>query len=253
MLGGMTRRGTIRRTTRILVGVALAAVLAVTVTACGKKGGGTGSLGDGAGGGQLGDAPAGGGDVDPGASPTAAATTPPVVVVTTPADLPWPATEDCITHDPTKLAVVYNSTDDLWQVVEGGTHYMLAYKREIDAQTALAVAKRYTKHCFIGRGNTRTDRYRYIMDYYRSLSGIATVIPSPDCLTHNGDNLSIEDLGATGWRVNQGGEAIALFDTKADAQAAILVMKHYNRHCYIGRGYSGSDRLKYITDYFLTL
>lgn len=250
MLSGMTRRSP-----RILLGVVLAAALAVSVSACGKKGGANGSGGGGAGGaGQLGDAPAGGGGVDPGTTTPPAATTPAVIVTVTPLDLlPWPATEDCINHDPTKLAVVYNSTDNLWQVVEGGTHYMLAYKREIDAQTGLAVAKRYTKHCFIGRGNTRTERYRYIMDYYRGPSGIATVIPSPDCLTHNGDNLSIEDLGATGWRVNQGSEAIALFDTKADAQAAILVMKHYNRHCYIGRGYSGSDRLKYITDYFLTL
>jgi hypothetical protein len=243
----------IGRSSRILLGVALAAVLAVSLTACAKKRGGLGSADPSTGTGQVGDAPAGGGDVGPGATTAPAATTPAVVVIPSLALLPWPATEDCITHDPTKLAVVHNTTDDLWQVVEGGTHYMLAYKREIDAQTGLAVAKRYTKHCFIGRGNTRTDRYRYIMDYYRGPSGIATVIPSPDCLPHNGDNLSIEDLGATGWRVNQGSEAIALFDTKADAQAAILVMKHYNRHCYIGRGYSGSDRLKYITDYFLTM
>lgn len=249
MIGGMTRPSP-----RVLIGVVLAAVLVVPVTACGKKGNGLGP-GGGTGAGQLGDAPGGNGDVGQGATPTPTVTTTPIVVVTlNPPDLlPWPASEDCISHDPNALAIVHNTTADVWQVVEGGTHSMLAYKREIDAQTGLAVAKRYKKHCFIGRNNSRTERYRYIMDYYRDPSGIITVIPSPDCLTHNGANLSIEDLGATGWRVNQGGEAIALFDTKADAQAAILVMKHYNRHCYIGRGYSGSDRLKYITDYFLTL
>ena len=32
---------------------------------------------------------------------------------------------------------------------------------------------------------------------------------------------------------------IAVFDTKADAEDGVLVLKHYNRHCYLGRGYTG--------------
>jgi hypothetical protein len=30
-------------------------------------------------------------------------------------------------------------------------------------------------------------------------------------------------------------------------------MKHYNRHCYLGRGYTGSDRQKYIYNWFATV
>jgi hypothetical protein len=30
-------------------------------------------------------------------------------------------------------------------------------------------------------------------------------------------------------------------------------MKHYNRHCYIGRGYTGADRLNYISNWFATV
>jgi len=33
----------------------------------------------------------------------------------------------------------------------------------------------------------------------------------------------------------------------------LLVFKHFNRHCYLGRGYSGSDRLKYIYEWFATV
>lgn len=237
----------------VLVGVVLAAALALPLAACGKKNDGLGQAGDGGGNGQVGGAPGGGGgDVNPttpaATTPAPAPTTPPVVA---PPPLPWPATEDCIAHNPNDLAVVYNSGQDIWQVVEGGSHYLLAYKREVDAQTALAVAKRHKKHCFIGRNNTRTDRKRYIMDYYREPSGINTVLTNPDCISHDPAALTYEDLGATGWRVRTSGELIALFDTKADAQNAILVMKHYTKHCYIGRGYSGSDRLDYITDFFL--
>ena len=30
-------------------------------------------------------------------------------------------------------------------------------------------------------------------------------------------------------------------------------MKHYNRGCYIGRSYTGTDRLKYIVNWFTTV
>jgi len=240
---------------QVVIGILVAAALALPLAACGKKndalgpGGNTGS-------GQVGDAPDGGtGDVNP-TTPAAEPTTPaptktPPVVTTLAPILPWPASEDCIAHDPTDLAVVYNAGQAVWQVLEGGTHALLAYKRKVDADTALAVAKRYKKHCFIGRNNSRPERYRYIMDYYREPSGINTVLSSPDCLPHTAANLVVTDGGAAGWYLMNGGESMALFDTKADAEAAMLVMKHFTKHCYIGRGYSGSDRLKYITNFFL--
>jgi hypothetical protein len=246
----------------VLIGILVAAALALPLAACGKKSDALGSAGT-AGNGQVGDAPDGGaGDVNPTTpaatptpttAPTSAPTTPPLVVTTLiPFPLvPWPADEDCISHDPTQLSVVYNAGQAIWQVLEGTNHAMLAYKRKVDADTALAVAKRDKKHCFIGRDNTRTNRKSYILDYYRDPSGINTLINSPDCIGHTAAKLWLEDLGATGWRLNNGNEYVQLFDTKADAEAGLLVFKHFNKHCYIGRGYSGSDRLQYITNYFL--
>jgi hypothetical protein len=46
-------------------------------------------------------------------------------------------------------------------------------------------------------------------------------------------------------------EAVKLLDTKADADNAVLVMKHYNRHCYIGRGNGKATTFDdYITNWF---
>jgi hypothetical protein len=161
----------------------------------------------------------------------------------------WPSPADCVSHNPANLITKYNATSAVWQVVDG-SHSLLAYKRLVDAQAGLALAKAFKKHCFIGRANTRPDRYRYIMDYWLEPVQPSPSIASPDCVAHNPANLTVANLGALGWRVEAGNQAIALFDTKADAEKAVLVMKHYNRNCYVGRGYDGADRLKYITNWF---
>ncbi|HZM74830.1 MAG TPA: hypothetical protein VFC19_03840 [Candidatus Limnocylindrales bacterium] len=166
-----------------------------------------------------------------------------------PAELPWPSPEDCLKHNPNALTYSYNSAQQVWQVLEGG-HSLLAYKREADAKDGLAMAKRFRQHCFVGRDNKRPERYRYVMDYWREPSGIATTIAAPDCIRFNPGNLSIVDLGATGWQIRDGSSYIAVLDTRKDAESMVLVMKHYTNICYLGRGYSGSDRLRYITTYF---
>jgi PKD repeat protein len=162
--------------------------------------------------------------------------------------LTWPSPPDCISHNPANVIIKYTAPD-LWQVVDGG-HALLAYRRQVDAEDGLALAKSYRLHCFIGRDNTRPDRYSYIMDYWRDAVVPTPNIPNPDCLPHEPNSLYVENLGATGWRVRSSYELIEILDTKQDADDAILVMKHYNRHCYIGRGYTGADRLQYITEWF---
>jgi len=161
----------------------------------------------------------------------------------------WPSPEDCLRHNPNALTYSYNSSQQVWQVMEGG-HALLAYKREADAKDGVAVAKRFRQHCFVGRNNTRPERYRYVMDYWREPSGINTTIANPDCIRLNPANLSIVDLGATGWQIRDGSSYLAVLDTKKDAESMVLVMKHYTNVCYLGRGYNGADRLMYITTYF---
>jgi hypothetical protein len=89
------------------------------------------------------------------------------------------------------------------------------------------------------------------MDYWRDPSGITTTIASPDCIRFNAGNLSIVDLGATGWQIRDGSSYLAVLDTRRDAESMVLVMKRYQSVCYLGRGYNGADRLMYISTYFM--
>ena len=134
-----------------------------------------------------------------------------------------------------------------------GSHSLMAFKQSPTPTAALALAKGFKKHCFIGRGNARPDPQQYIMDYWREPVNGAAPVPNPDCIAYNPTNLTIHDLDASGWRIQDGGHYIMLFATKADAENGVKVMKHYNRGCYVGRSYTGTDRLKYIVNWFASV
>jgi hypothetical protein len=255
------------RATRTIAGLFVALVLTAFAAGCASKASSNNNASGSTGSGQLGEAAAAGaqGVNDP--APTPIPTPPADEVPATPAPvlspgiiltidpgllLPWPSSPDCISYDPGIASIKYTAATPLWQVVSGNSA-LLAFKQSGDANAGLALVKAYKKICFIGRNNARTDRMRYIMTYWTDpVSSAAPAITDPDCLPHVASELVVKDVGSLGWRVEAGGEALALFDTKADADNAVLVMKHYNRHCYIGRSYSGADRLNYITDWFAT-
>jgi hypothetical protein len=170
--------------------------------------------------------------------------------------LPWPSPADCNDHDPNNLTILHSGSgsSELWQIADG-SHYLLAYKRQVDADAGLALAKSFRKHCFIGRATPLSDpdRPRFVMDYWLDPVPGAAPIPNQDCIPHDPANLVVETItfnGATRYRVRDTTSLIAIFYTQADADNAVKVMKHYNRNCYVGRGYSGPDRLQYITNWF---
>jgi hypothetical protein len=175
----------------------------------------------------------------------------PTLVLTLPPGLllPWPSPADCLTHNPNNVTILYTSTGPnapLWQVVDG-SQALLAYKREVDAQSGLALAKSYRKHCFVGRGTSSVER---VMDYWLEPVSGAAPVPNPDCLQHDPADIYAEAVGDGSWRVRSADSLMMVFNIKEDADEAVLVLKHYNRRCYIGRGYLGSDRLKYISNWF---
>jgi hypothetical protein len=252
----------------LLIAFALAAPVAGCSAKSESSNGGTGALGD---------APAGAQDAANGAGPDGSGTTPTPTPAPpeeetpeeeTPAPgvtltlgplftvnpgllvLPWPSPADCVSHNPANITTTYEG--GLWKVVDG-SHSLMAFKQLSDATAASLLAKGHKKHCFIGRSNTRPERERYIMDYWLEPVAGAAPVPSPDCIAHNPANLTIHDLGADGWRVQDGSQYIVILDTKTDAEDAVKVMKHYNRNCYIGRGYAGADRLKYIVNWFASV
>jgi hypothetical protein len=44
---------------------------------------------------------------------------------------------------------------------------MLILDNENDAKAALALARKHTQHCFIGRDNKRKNRRDYIVEYWK--------------------------------------------------------------------------------------
>jgi hypothetical protein len=251
---------------RIAVGTLLTLTIAVVAAGCGSKSGADNNASGDTGTGQIGEAPGGGQgpaptpiatppveEEPPAPEPTVGPVGPSIILTLNPGLIvPWPSSPDCVSYDPTTASIKYTASLTLWQIVTSNST-PLAFKRQVDAEAGLALVKAYKKHCFIGRGNTRPDRARYIMDYWLEPVQNSPAITSPDCLPHTPSQLLATDAGSLGWRVEGGSESIALFDTKADADNAILVMKHYNRHCYIGRGYTGADRLNYISNWFATV
>ncbi len=127
---------------------------------------------------------------------------------------------------------------------------MLMLDDQTDAQKALALAKRHTAHCFIGRDNTRSNRKDYIQEYWKGSSGQTATIASEDCLSYNRANLKIVDEAANGWLLTDGASRMAMLDDRQDAERALAVAKGYNQQCFIGRDNQRPNRKDYIVRYW---
>jgi hypothetical protein len=121
-----------------------------------------------------------------------------------------------------------------------------------DANDGMALARRYTQLCHVGRTNTRSDHYGYEMNYWLGPTGVATTIATRDCLAYNPGNLTVVNLGTTGWEVVDGTNGLQMFDTQADAGNGVLVMRHATNICTIGRNEPATapNHTPYSTTYF---
>jgi hypothetical protein len=177
----------------------------------------------------------------------------PTATITAAERLPASVLTDCIGYDPASLAL-----EDLgtlgWRLNSSTSAMLLADDLD-DAQAALALAQLHSQRCFIGRDNSRPDRSRYIVTFWTGdLGAIVAIpdgaIPSEDCIGYDPDNLSIEDLGDLGWRLNSGPIGMVLADNQNDAAKLMELAAHYDEQCFIGRNNSREDRFGYIEDYW---
>jgi hypothetical protein len=158
------------------------------------------------------------------------------------------AQADCLSYDPTDLRIV-NEGASGWLLTDGRSRMLILDNQE-DAERALALARRHTAHCFIGRDNTRSNRRDYVHEYWTGDSGIETTINGEDCLGYNPNNLQIVDIGALGWRLIDGSHWIAIYDDKKDAEAGLAVAKQNTKYCFIGRDNTRPNRRDYIVEYW---
>jgi hypothetical protein len=184
-------------------------------------------------------------------SGAASPSTTPAKTTTTTAAPSWPTPEDCISYHPNSLTVHYEA--GLFAVNDGSTEVMLVHggPTENTGDKALALAQRYTKHCFLGRNNTREEKNSYIFDYWRNASGMTPTIADQDqdCSDYNRNNLTVEDMGdGNGWRVKDHDHVLHLFDKESDARNGKLVLSKYHQICFIGTfdDNQGQDAISYF-------
>ena len=160
-----------------------------------------------------------------------------------PAAPSWPTPEDCLSYNPANLTKQYAA--GIYQIMDGSRIVLRLHGGPGDTvgEQGLALARRYKRHCFIGRGNSREEKGEYIFDYWRDGSGNTPSIPDENCSGYNRNNLTVEDMGSGhGWRVKDHDHVLQLFDNESDARNGKLVLAKYSRICFIDQGYDGLDR-----------
>jgi hypothetical protein len=163
----------------------------------------------------------------------------------------WPSPADCVSYDPTKLTVDGTGAGGTFIVSSGSTVVMRLHGQEdVVGQQALALAQRYTKHCYLGRNNTRSPQGDYIFDYWRDPTGQTPTIPDLDqvCSPYNNHNLTVEDMGDNdGWRVKDHDHVLHVFDNGTDANNADIVFRKYTQACSIGEIQDSDNDLGAVT------
>ncbi|MCI0524313.1 MAG: hypothetical protein L0Y75_03535 [Acidobacteria bacterium] len=155
---------------------------------------------------------------------------------------------DCLTYNPNSLRIVDEGPSG-WLLTDGRSR-MLILDNQHDAEKALALARRYTAHCFIGRDNTRPNRDDYVHEYWLGESGVETVIPNEDCISYNPDTLRIVDEGANGFLLTDGFSRMAMYASREDAEEGLRVAKLNTKQCFIGRNNGRPNRKDYIVEYW---
>lgn len=160
-----------------------------------------------------------------------------------PAPAAWPTPEDCLTYNPSNLTLNYAA--GIHQINDGSKVVLRLHggPGETIGQQGLALAKRWRKHCFLGRTNSREEHGEYVFDYWRDASGNTPAIPDENCSDYNKNNLTVEDMGSGhGWRVKDHDHVLQLFDNESDARNGKLVLAKYSKICFIDDAYDGIDR-----------
>jgi len=157
--------------------------------------------------------------------------------------------EDCVGFNPANLTVSSAGTSGWY--LRDGTHSLALFDTSADAQDALKVARNHTLSCFIGRGNHRSDRYRYLVHYFAGVSNLPKgAAPVFDCTSYQAANVTVIAAGADGWRLVDGAHVLLTLDTAADGERARLVASAHTQLCVIGRDNSRPDRERYIFEYW---
>lgn len=159
-------------------------------------------------------------------------------------------TVDELPYDPRRLRIVDEGAGG-WLLTDGVSRMKMFDNKE-DARNGLRVARRHTRHGFVGRDNTRgAKRLDYITEYWAGCSGLPSEpLTKVDCIPYNPNNVVAEDLNAQGWRIRDGNHWMLLAHDLNDALAVLRIVERHTRMCFIGRGNHRPNRKQYIMTYW---
>lgn len=158
-------------------------------------------------------------------------------------------THDELRYDPRRLRIVDVGARG-WLLTDGVSRMKMFDNKE-DARNGLRVARRHTRHGFIGRDNPRPDRIDYITEYWAGHSGLPyEPLTKTDAIPYNPNDVVAEDLDAQGWRLREGDHWMLLAHDMNDALAVLRLIERHSRMCFIGRGNARPNRKQYIMTYW---
>jgi len=73
----------------------------------------------------------------------------------------------CVPFDPATLTIAEVESTGRWRLQRGDGAILKLFVDREDAEAGLAVARAHTQLCYIGKSNTRPDREKYIMEYWK--------------------------------------------------------------------------------------
>jgi len=239
------------RLRRAAATLALAALVAAAMAACGRHGTSVGSAPT--------TAPAEAAQDLFGETPTAEEPEP----VTTPTPVPEPSPEaqpeaqpepvvepagiDCVSYNPSNLTI--EPFGAVWRLRDGN-HAMKLLATKADAEDARKVARNWRELCFIGRGNDRPDRYRYIATWWRTPSGLPLgLAPAFDCVAYDKAKLAVKPVQSD-WALSAGGSPLLVLATPNDALRAKIVAAGYTKLCFIGRNNDQPNPTRYVLEFW---
>ena len=140
--------------------------------------------------------------------------------------------EDCISYDPTDLAIEpFGSAE--YRIIEGGNNAMFIFPNLEGAEEALEVMIFYqlNQSCFVGRPGASF--------FYQLKDGGSPVgaLTGEDCVSFDPNNIEVEFISGT-WKIVDDNHWLFDFgENQEEACEAYAVMKEYGftKSCFVGR------------------
>lgn len=160
--------------------------------------------------------------------------------------------QDCIPYDPTNVSTLPNPNDPTVVAITAPlpsgalSVFSPAADNPANAANLVALYRRYTEICYIGRNYGS----QYIVTYFKGASGQQTTVAPEDCVAYSPATLQVVGQGASGDALMSGGTQIALLANAFEAALANAVAAHASNECFIGRANARPNPHNFITDYW---